>query len=139
MQVLEVIYVVVRMICFVGLFAFLFGWIKYRGAVKGSHERFVARTIVRPTQWLALADQAISLVVNASHLDGIFVALNILNLYWIGKFVKEFYDSDEDDWWKKTRKKLVKWAKGKLESIKARAPQLAPTPKLVPTSFAGNA
>lgn len=126
MQILEIVWLVMRGVCFAGLFVFLFGWIKHRNSVKGSHQRYVARSIVRYTQWLALADQAVSLVVNVGTMNFWLVPFNVYNLYWIGKFVKEFYDSDEDDWWKKTKRKLVKWAKTKLESIKARAPQLAP-------------
>lgn len=139
MTALLVVLAVIKMVLLVGLFVFLVGYFRYHATVKGSHGRYVARTILRYSQWLAVADQAVGLVLNLGTMDFWIVPINIYNLYWIGKFIQEFYDSDEDDWFKKTKRKLVKWGKRKLESIKARAPQLSPAPKLVPTSFHGNA
>ena len=135
MSVLLWIYVAVKMVCFIGLFVFLFGYYKYSNSVKGSHGRYVGRSIVRYTQWLAIADQATSLVTNIGTMDFWVVPFNIYNLYWIGKFVKEFYDSDEDDWFKKTKKKLASWFKRKLESVRSRVPSISPLP--APSLFVG--
>ena len=54
---------------------------------------------------LALLNQVTHLVINLQAQDYFWTGLNLFNLCWIGVYARSFYDSDEDDWWKKTARR----------------------------------
>jgi hypothetical protein len=125
------IYLFVDTFLTAALFLFVFGYLKMSWSVRGSHGRYVGRTICRATQWLALADQVLDIIDNTVSLRFWIVPFNIYNIYWISKSIREFYDSDEDDWFKGRKKKIAKWVRGKLESARDKVPQLSPEPGAV--------
>lgn len=107
-----------KLIGAVTIWPFLFGYIQYRTSVKGSHRRYIARTILRPLVHIIPVYFAIMAFVRLVDHDYFFLVCDLYNTYWTSKFVKEFHSDDDDDWWSKTGKKLRRWAKSKAQALK---------------------
>lgn len=104
---------------------FLFAYIMHGTAVRGSHMRYVTRSVLRPTQWMAVAYFAVRIIVNQQDGDIFFTMLSIFNTAWIADSIRQFYKSDEDDWFTGRGKKIMRWLRRKL-TFNIRVPNLAP-------------
>lgn len=88
-----------------GMYAFVFTFMFLNNGARGTHRRYVYRTMQTPMIPLALLNQASQLQSHLQGQDFFWAGLNLFNLCWIGVYAWSFYDSDEDDWWKKTARR----------------------------------
>lgn len=95
-----------------GMYAFLFALMLLNNGARGTHRRYVYRTLQTPMIPLALLNQASQLLSNLQGQDFFWAGLNIFNLCWIGFYARSFYASDEDDWWKNTFRRLKRALRG---------------------------
>lgn len=108
----------------VGVWGWLASWCIGGFAAKGTQLRFVCRSIQRFTQWVALAVYLISVPVDAYNREWFWCAISCLALLIVVDSIREFFKDDDDDIWKRGKKKLKKaWRKAR-ENL--RAPKVVP-------------
>lgn len=104
------------------VFAFLGAYFVSEFAVRGTHRAYVSRGIRRLTQWPALSYSIVFGAV-AIHNGDWMMVLHAYNAVWISLSIRKFYRDDEDDFWKRGKKKLKKVAR----KLARRARELKPS------------
>lgn len=113
----------------VNLYMWLFSWAFSTMFAPGTRGRFAARTVRRPTQWLAALFYLIATPAQFFQHDYFWGSVYIFATYVCWKSVWEFYHDDEDDAWKRGKKKLKKAFKKlvrRARAMKPAFPTLAP-------------
>lgn len=121
---------IIQVVLLAPAMVFVFAWFFLQMTVRGSHNRYVLRSIIRPTQWLAIAHFSLSLYDYAAEYvstgEGIlWVIIGTYNCSWISVSIWNFYKSDEDDWFSGRGKKIMAGLKRKLR-FSIRVPNIAP-------------
>jgi len=108
------------------LWAFLVAFVFLNDGARGTHRRYVYRTVQTPMIPLTLLNQASQCILNVQEgfpVSYTFFVINVFNLWWIGMYAVKFFRSDDDDdWWKKTGRR-AKRALRRVLSARVLSPQ----------------
>lgn len=117
--------VVVALIFTVNLYVWLVAWLISDWAAKGTHLRFVCRSVRGFTQWPTLLFYLVSTPMQFMDQDWFWGSVYILATFICISSIREYFKDDEDDIWKRGKKKLKKaWRKAR-ENLRVRRPVLA--------------
>lgn len=83
----------------VSVWPFLFGYLQYRVSVKGSHRRYIARSILRPTLYIVPVYFAVRVIETYLEHNWLLLVCDLYNTYWTTKKLKR--------WAKRTARSLV--------------------------------
>lgn len=121
----DVLVVVVAITLAGGLWVWLLSWIACDLTVKGSHGRYVARSVRRFSQWAAAGYYLLFTPYKFYQHDWFWGSVYLLATYICFKSILDFYNSDEDDFWKRGKKKLKKALRRARENLRVRKPVAA--------------
>jgi myo-inositol catabolism protein IolC len=117
------------------VWAWLVSWILSDFFAKGTHGRYVCRTVQRPTQWMAGMFYLVYTPYKFQQHDWFWAVLYLFATYACLKSIWDFYHpDDEDDMWKRGKKKIKKLARAAKRRARALKPRV-----LVPVSAGGAA
>lgn len=130
---LATVWALISLVMAVGSWVYIPTMIVHDMSVKGTARRYKCRSIMRPTQWLCEGDMVRLLghVIVHDHMHWWFTfALlgQIWCVFFYGVRIWFFYQSDEDDWWKNTKKRVKRWLRRAARTrIRVRIPVPVPT------------
>lgn len=92
-------------------------WFVYLGAARGTRARYSSRTIMRPINFVIPLHFSIRVIEGAIAGSWFWLVLDLFNVCWTAVEIARFNASDEDDWWKKTGKKLRRFVRSYTRSL----------------------